>query len=205
MSGTEGEGSARSDVLLARITDHILANGVANVSLRALARAADSNNRMLLYYFGSRAEIISLALRAAATRFPGMTQVGVELVDTSRPLAERLDRGWAELGSEETLPFTKLFFHVFGLAAFESGAEWHGIRARFDQFLMDELTITLEHEGLRGDDVAIVARQIVAFWRGLEALLVSLGPVIEVERVKVAGHAAVLAQVRALRSTAPTA
>lgn len=204
MSADESERSARSDVLLERITDHILANGVANVSLRALARAAESNNRMLLYYFDSRAEIISLALRAAATRFPGMTLVGLELVDTSRPLANRLDRGWAQLGSAETLPFTKLFFHVFGLAAFESGAEWHGIRARFDQFLIPELTISLEHEGLRGDDVAIVARQIVAFWRGLEALTVSLGPVIEVERVKNAGHAAILAQVAALRSPTST-
>lgn len=185
----------RRSLLLESVVDHILEHGVATVSLRALARAADSNNRMLLYYFGSRAELLSEALIAAAVRFPDMQRAADELLVPGRPLGERLDRSWEALASTGNRPYLRLFFQVFGLAAFEQAEEWRATRGRFDEFLQPELRRALAESGVPPEEVPVLAREIVAFWRGLEILLISLDDDAGVDAVRVRGHVDLLARV----------
>ncbi|MWV47800.1 hypothetical protein GRS96_00745 [Rathayibacter sp. VKM Ac-2803] len=184
----------RRTQLLERIVDHVLENGVATVSLRSLARAADSNNRMLLYYFGSRAALLSEAMVVAARRFPDMQRAADELLVADRTLGERLDHSWEALASSANRPFLRLFFQVFGLAAFEQAEEWREMRARFDEFLQPELRRALAESGVPDDEVQLAAREIVALWRGLEILLISIEDDAGVDAVRRRGHADLLAR-----------
>ncbi|ANP52318.1 AcrR family transcriptional regulator [Streptomyces griseochromogenes] len=48
--------------LLDRIRDYLLQNGLADLSLRPLARALGTSDRMLLYYFGTKERMVAEAL-----------------------------------------------------------------------------------------------------------------------------------------------
>src|ERR1700704_2296949 len=48
--------------LLDAIVDHLVNHGVADLSLRPLAKAVGSSPRVLLYYFGSKEELVVKAL-----------------------------------------------------------------------------------------------------------------------------------------------
>lgn len=51
--------SAARDRLLAKIVDWYAANGVGDTSMRTLAAAVGTSNRMLNYHFGSREELLA--------------------------------------------------------------------------------------------------------------------------------------------------
>lgn len=55
------------DVVMERLADHLLANGLAATSLRQLAAAAGVSDRMLLYYFKDKAEVLSATLSLIAS------------------------------------------------------------------------------------------------------------------------------------------
>lgn len=54
--------------IIERLTDHVLAHGLSASSLRPLAKAAGTSDRMLLYYFKDKAEIISAVLQLISAR-----------------------------------------------------------------------------------------------------------------------------------------
>ncbi len=57
----------RADIL-ARLADHILEHGLIAASLRPLAKAAGTSDRMLLYYFADKAVLIGAALEVISAR-----------------------------------------------------------------------------------------------------------------------------------------
>ncbi|OQW47498.1 MAG: hypothetical protein A4S16_08470 [Proteobacteria bacterium SG_bin6] len=60
---------AKRSQLLDRLADHVLAEGLAGASLRPLAKAAGTSDRMLLYYFADKAALIEGVLARIAERF----------------------------------------------------------------------------------------------------------------------------------------
>lgn len=58
----------RRAAIIERLADHILAHGLVAASLRPLAKAAGTSDRMLLYYFEDKAEIIEGTLQHIAAR-----------------------------------------------------------------------------------------------------------------------------------------
>jgi AcrR family transcriptional regulator len=54
--------------IIDRLADHVLAEGLIAASLRPLAKAAGTSDRMLLYYFADKAEIINATLGCIAER-----------------------------------------------------------------------------------------------------------------------------------------
>lgn len=58
----------RRAAIIEAIADHVLANGLAAASLRPLARSAGLSDRMLLYYFKDKAEILAAALETLSAR-----------------------------------------------------------------------------------------------------------------------------------------
>ncbi len=58
----------RREAIIERLADHVLAHGLAGASLRPLARAAGTSDRMLLYYFRDKAELIAAVLTRIAER-----------------------------------------------------------------------------------------------------------------------------------------
>jgi AcrR family transcriptional regulator len=58
----------RRAAALDRIADHMLANGLAFSSLRALGEAVGTSDRMLLYYFTDKHDIVRAAMQTIAGR-----------------------------------------------------------------------------------------------------------------------------------------
>jgi AcrR family transcriptional regulator len=58
----------RRAALIERLADHVLAHGLEAASLRPLAAAAGTSNRMLLYYFTDKADLIAAVLMCIAAR-----------------------------------------------------------------------------------------------------------------------------------------
>lgn len=160
--------------LLRLSADHILAHGVAGLSLRGIGKAVGSNNRMLLYYFGSKEELIAAALAEAGARFPLLERVFELLDDRDQPLRTRLEAAWELLSADENLPLHRVFFEVLGLAGYQRG--------RFDAFLdavatnwRGRVATALRAEGVPADEAEDLARELVSLWRGLQLDLLTAG------------------------------
>jgi AcrR family transcriptional regulator len=165
------EESSERQRLLDLVAGYCIEHGVAELTLRGVAQAVGSNNRMLLYYFGSKEQMIATALIAAGERFPLVLR-SFETLEGDGPLDRRLDAAWRSLSADVNLPFIRLFFEVLGLAIHQPG--------RFDGFLgsvshqwADRVTAVLRREGLTDAAARRTGREIVALWRGLQLDLVS--------------------------------
>jgi AcrR family transcriptional regulator len=66
----------RREAVLERVADHMLAHGLALSSVRALALAAGTSDRMLFYYFADKDEIVVAALRTLSQRLAGVLPSG---------------------------------------------------------------------------------------------------------------------------------
>ncbi|MBB6626925.1 TetR/AcrR family transcriptional regulator [Nocardioides sp. KIGAM211] len=58
----------RRDDLLERVTDHVLEQGLIGLTLRPVAAAIGTSDRMLIYHFGSRDALVSAVVDAATQR-----------------------------------------------------------------------------------------------------------------------------------------
>jgi AcrR family transcriptional regulator len=65
---TKSKSDEKRSMIIDRLADHILAHGLVASSLRPLAKAAGTSDRMLLYYFTDKAEIISATITRIAER-----------------------------------------------------------------------------------------------------------------------------------------
>jgi AcrR family transcriptional regulator len=101
--------------LLDALADHMLSAGLAGSSLRPLARAAGTSDRMLLYYFPTKQALVAETLGHVATRMAGL------LLQGSPPVRLPADR-LLPLLLERTLdpafrPYLGLFLEVASRAA----------------------------------------------------------------------------------------
>lgn len=122
MSRTPDE--AHRAQLLDRITAYVSKNGVADLSLRPLAQAVGSSPRVLLYHFGSKEDLIALALQRAGEEqrrlFSALRVKHAGSVEGCREI-------WKILSAPRSEPAFRLFFEVYGLALQD--------RRRFARFL----------------------------------------------------------------------
>ncbi|HLU55183.1 MAG TPA: TetR/AcrR family transcriptional regulator [Pseudonocardia sp.] len=195
-------GEPERDRLLRLVADYVLEHGITGMTLRALGRAIGTNNRMLLYYFGSKEQLIAQALAEAARRFPAFTAAMAALDDRGVPLLDRLLAVWRGIAAPENLPFLRLFFEVFGQAVHNPG--------RFDAFLArvghdwtNQVAGALQAEGIAPAEAAALAREIVAVWRGLQFDLLSTGDADAVAASYSATAAAFARRCAAARSAQP--
>src|SRR5438309_2026826 len=99
----------RKRELVASIAEYILANGLADLSLRPLAEVLDTSPRMLIYYFGSKENLISEALAAArAKERKVIYRWATDIATDADPLAV-VDKMWAWMTAKRTQPFMRLF------------------------------------------------------------------------------------------------
>ena len=72
----------RRSVIVDRLADHVLAHGLVSASLRPLAKAAGTSDRMLLYYFADKSELLAATLQRIAERSPATTEELAAIVGT---------------------------------------------------------------------------------------------------------------------------
>lgn len=83
--------TAPTDPQLDRMADHILAQGLHDATLRPLARAAGTSDRMLIYRYGSKDRLIAALLDHLALRLTAMLDAApLPLAATPDGLADGL-------------------------------------------------------------------------------------------------------------------
>lgn len=104
----------RPEKLLDAIVAYIAMKGVAELSLRPLAKAVNSSPRVLLYYFGSKEELVAKAIQRLRERqragFGRMREARYEQPsDACRAI-------WKQMSAPEAERAFKLSFEVYVLA-----------------------------------------------------------------------------------------
>jgi AcrR family transcriptional regulator len=93
-------GEARRRDLLARVSDDLQVNGLADFSLRRAARAAGTTHKVLLYYFDDADDLLAQAVaELRGRRIRG--GLAVALDETRGSLVERVRALWPVLIGEE--------------------------------------------------------------------------------------------------------
>lgn len=95
----------RRELLLDAVTDHVLANGLIGLSLRPVAAAVGTSDRMLVYYFGSRDELVSAVVNRAGDRSIAVVE-GLEGAPSVRVAVNRL---WAAYQCEPLMSCMGLY------------------------------------------------------------------------------------------------
>ncbi|MFI5714550.1 TetR/AcrR family transcriptional regulator [Nocardia sp. NPDC051750] len=152
---------AKRTELLDAVVRYIAEHGLANLSLRPLAAALGTSSRMLIYYFGTKEELL---VQALATHRPDLTAVFAE-VDNAAALRARL---WDFYQSNTTGPdavSVTVMLQVLGAACAP-----HGPYARYAGEATAAFVSALT-AGLRGlhsvDDPEVVATLLVSGLRGI--------------------------------------
>lgn len=109
--------------LLDRLADHVLAHGLSGSSLRPLAKGAGTSDRMLLYYFTDKNELIAAVLRHIAGRM--MTLMDAAAAPSPLPYDQLLGRIMATLDDPAFSPYMRVFLEVASGAANGDAALGH--------------------------------------------------------------------------------
>ena len=100
----------RRDAVLNPICEELLANGLDAANLRSLAKAAGTSDRMLLYYFADKDELIAAALDRLAER----VSAALEERTPTKPMPrdELADAIWSAVRTPDLWPFMVLFVEL---------------------------------------------------------------------------------------------
>ncbi|MFI1076298.1 TetR/AcrR family transcriptional regulator [Streptomyces puniciscabiei] len=101
--------------LLDRVRAYVLRNGLADLSLRPLARALGTSDRMLLYYFGSKERMVAEALAAYERRPLLRTRELLETFGSPKDAAglrRFLEEVWQRFGDPEVRASLPLYLEV---------------------------------------------------------------------------------------------
>jgi AcrR family transcriptional regulator len=135
-------GKDRKAQLIGQLADHVLAHGLGGASLRSLAAAAGTSDRMLLYYFPDKAGLIAAVLEDVARR---MTEL-LDLQRSEAPVsAAVLEARLMPLVLDPAVwPFMQLWLEMAALAARGDAlcaAVGNGIAEGFLDWLQSQLEI----------------------------------------------------------------
>ena len=104
----------RRDAIVERLADHLLAEGLAGASLRPMAKAAGTSDRMLLYYFADKDELLAAALGRVAGRLAETLERAAP--EPAEP-ATLLRTLWNVARSDEVAPHMRLWLELSAQAA----------------------------------------------------------------------------------------
>jgi AcrR family transcriptional regulator len=147
--------------LLPLLAQHVLAHGLGQASLRPLAKASGTSDRMLLYHFGSKEALIAELLGYLARSYSQALDAALA-GDQATTRGQALARILVHARSEAMQPFMALWWEIVagaarGLTGFAPAA--HAI--------MDELLGWLETRMPEGDpDPAGGARYLLTLIEG---------------------------------------
>ena len=106
----------RREAAIERMADHVLLEGLGAATLRPLAAAAGTSDRMLLYYFADKDELLSATLDRIATRMIVQLDDAIP-VEPRRPFSDLLEQVWAAMDAESLQSFMPLWLELASGAA----------------------------------------------------------------------------------------
>ncbi len=107
--------TTRRAAILEQLADHVLAHGLSASSLRPLAGAAGLSDRMLLYYFKDKAEVMTAVLETVAARMT--VALGTTTAPHPLPFAALRTQLAAAVLADTLWPYMQLWLEVAALSA----------------------------------------------------------------------------------------
>lgn len=101
--------------ILERLADHVLAHGLSASSLRPLAKAAGTSDRMLLYYFADKAEMMTAILTVIAGRI--MSAMEARKAPEPLPFEALQPIMLDAIVDAEMWPFMRVWLEIASMAA----------------------------------------------------------------------------------------
>ena len=152
-------------IMLRAMAQHVLQNGLSGASLRPLAKAAGTSDRMLIYHFGNKEALIGALLEY-------LTQEYSDALDDALPTGRADSRGEclysiaAAIRAPAFAPYQSLWCQIVAEAA--RGNEIYRASARgITQKLLGWVK---DFVPLSDDDAGATARQIVTMVEGTQML-----------------------------------
>ncbi len=105
----------RRSALLDKLADHVLAEGLSASSLRSLAKAAKTSDRMLLYYFKDKAEMMTGIIERIMLRL--LMEMEAQKTQKPLPLARLQKQLSAIICADALWPYMRLWLEIAGLSA----------------------------------------------------------------------------------------
>jgi AcrR family transcriptional regulator len=166
----------RPERLLDDVVAYLTRHGLAELSLRPLARAVGSSPRVLLYYFGSKDRLVMRVLAELRRR----QWADIELLPSGR-LAEDLRAVWQQLAAPDSVRRFRLFFEAFGIAMRKPRAYRQFLHAVVEDWL-DMIADPLVESGASAESARATATIVVAGMRGYMLDLCATGDRARIDR-----------------------
>jgi AcrR family transcriptional regulator len=103
--------TVRKEQLLDGAIGYLLANGVANLSLRPLASALGTSARLLIFHFESKEELIMDALGEVQSRLQ-KSLLALPAATPNDPDTTPMKRFWLWATDKENIPYLRLLYEV---------------------------------------------------------------------------------------------
>src|SRR5262252_7393825 len=94
--------SPRRQDLTAATLEFVLHHGLIGLSLRPLAASLGTSDRMLIYHFGSKADLISEVLELANRRLSSSVGSAASMAEPPASVPEIVDRAWRLMTTAES-------------------------------------------------------------------------------------------------------
>jgi AcrR family transcriptional regulator len=152
----------RRDELLEAATDYVLEHGLVGLSLRPLAEALGTSDRMLLYHFGSKDDLVTAIMQTSHLR--SLAHIGALPADGG--VKEGVLALWEAVSSSTIAPCCRIYVEASALGLLGSepyAATVKALNAEWMQALADHLAAS----GVVAERAAGVARVVDATFMGL--------------------------------------
>lgn len=104
----------KKERLAGAVAQHLLSHGVTGHGIRALAKAAGTSDRMLIYYFGTKDELLRQSMDLIVQGLSA--QLDDELGEQTLPADQLLETLTNKCRQQEWQPVIALWFELVGLA-----------------------------------------------------------------------------------------
>lgn len=106
--------------------DFVLTHGLAGLTLRPLAATLGTSDRMLIYHYGSKEQLVARIVERASERL-GAAML-IRLTPPPPTVAAIVRRFWEALSAEQTIPYVRLYFELWVAAARQPPAYGDAVR-----------------------------------------------------------------------------
>ena len=152
----------RRQELAEQATDYALGRGLIGLSLRPLAEALGTSDRMLLYHFADKDDLVATVLRLSNDR----SITGIRAMPTSKDAAAAVLDLWATVSVGEQARCARMYVEASALGVL-GRAPYAALALECDQAWLGALADHLVDSGVRRADAARAADLVDATFMGL--------------------------------------
>ncbi|MBB2169018.1 TetR/AcrR family transcriptional regulator [Gluconacetobacter aggeris] len=162
--------------LLEQIIAYVIANGVADFSVRTVAAAIETSHRTILYHFGSREQLL-------CTVFDTIRETGSVALDAALPQQGDPQRifkaAWRYLAQPRMRPTLCLFYEMYAIATRDPD-RFGDYARRTAHFWLTTASARFSNAGASPEAARLLGGMTIAMLRGATLELAATG---EVERL----------------------